>query len=641
MAFSRRMRSLPLSKIRITDPFWAGRQRTLVETTLPHLHAKLGTRLENLRRVVRGETGGHVGMVFDDSDVYKWAEACAYALAPSDLSPQPPLQEKPLGEGALKKLLDETIDLVVAAQRPDGYLDTYLQLDHPDGRWKNLHQLHEMYLAGHLIEAGVALSENLGDRRLLDAGIRFADGIMEAFGPDKRLGYPGHEEIELALVRLAEHTGESKYREFARWLVEVRGSRPSPFEAEMRDPGAMAISPWKHPSGAVAAYDGEYNQDHAPIREHDAVMGHAVRAMYLYIAAADLADGRNDAALETALRRAWESLVKRRMYVTGGLGPSPKNEGFTGDYDLPNLSAYAETCAAVGLVLWGGKMLAMTGDGEYAETVERALYNGALAGISLSGDRFFYDNPLESRGGHDRAPWFECACCPPNVARLIGNLGSLVLGVGDDAIYLHQFVGFEAEAKVRGVAVRLTLEGDWRDVLRLRVEPERPVEFALHVRIPDWAEEVNTELPGATEEADFESGYAIFRRTWRRGDVLTLELGAEPVWVQADPRALDDLGRVALTYGPLVYCLEERDLGSAPQRFSADTEGEIVPFRDDRLGGITVLPVPGRVESSDFPDALYAPVGSIETRPATAEFVPYYAWNNRGANGMQVWVRTA
>ncbi|RYG65862.1 glycoside hydrolase family 127 protein, partial [bacterium] len=366
----------------------------------------------------------HVGFVFDDSDVYKWAEACAYALATTK-------------NDALRKLLDEAIELVVSAQRPDGYLDTYIQLDHPDDAWRNLNALHEMYCAGHLIEAGVALSENLGDRRLLDVSIRFADHIMSVFGPEGRLGYCGHEEIELALVKLAVHTGEAKYREFARWLVESRGSRPSPFEAELKDPAVVALSPWGGGLLDGTNYSGEYNQDHAPIREHDAVVGHAVRAMYLYIAAADLADGQDDAALETALQRAWDSLVKRRMYVTGGIGPSRHNEGFTQDYDLPNLSAYSETCAAIGLMLWGQKMLEMTGNAEFAETVERALFNGALAGISLGGDRFFYDNPLESRGGHDRTAWFGCACCPPNIARTIGNLASFVAGASEEAFYLH------------------------------------------------------------------------------------------------------------------------------------------------------------------------------------------------------------
>ena len=625
MPLARRMRPLPLSQIRIVDPFWSRWQRTLVETTLPHEHAHLETRLENFRRVARGEAGGHVGLPFDDSDATKWAEACAYALA---ANPDP----------ALRKLLDGVVETIVAAQRPDGYLDTYIQLDHPGGEWKNLNALHEMYCAGHLIEAGVALSENLGDRRLLDAGVRLADHIMSIFGPEGRLGYCGHEELELALVKLAAHTGEAKYREFARWLVEARGSRPSPFEAELRDPAIVALSPWGG-KDLQGRYDGEYCQDHAPIREHDAVVGHAVRAMYLYIAAADLADGRGDEALETALQRAWDSLVKRRMYVTGGIGPSRHNEGFTADYDLPNGSAYAETCAAIGLVLWGQKMLEMTANGEFAETVERALHNGALAGISLRGDAFFYDNPLESRGGHARKPWFACACCPPNVARTIGNLGALVAGAGDDEFFVHQYVGFEAATTLGGVATKIVLEGDWKTTLSLRVEPARPAEFAVYVRIPDWAEEVSTELPGAEEEADFESGYAVFRRVWKPGDVLTIELGAEPVWVEADPRVRDDLGRAALTYGPLVYCLEEKDLGCAPQLFVADTQAPVEPRPDERLGGVSVLPVEGQVDVETFPDALYAPLGSGEVRSLTAEFVPYYAWNNRGANGMQVWVR--
>ena len=646
MSSARRMRPLPLARIRVTDPFWSRWQRTLVETTLPHEWNEMETRKENLRRVARGERGGHVGFVFDDSDVAKWIEACAYALGasspPQDDKRPEPLTPNPLspgGERGLRTMLDEAVGLFKNAQRADGYVDSYIQLDHPDDAWRNLNALHEMYCAGHLIEAAVALDANLGDRRLLDVAIRFADHVMSIFGPDKRLGYPGHEEIELALVRLAEHTGEAKYREFARWLVEARGARPSPFEAEIADPEVIALSPWGGKDLVGQTYTGEYCQDHAPIREHDAVVGHAVRAMYLYIAAADLAEGQDDMALEAALRRAWDSLVRRRMYVTGGIGPSAKNEGFTGDYDLPNPTAYAETCAAIGLVLWGQKMLEMTGDGEFAETVERALWNGALAGISLSGDRFFYDNPLESRGGHARQAWFGCACCPPNIARLIGNLGAFVAGEGEGSFSVHQFVGFEARTTLNGVGVRIALEGDWRDTMRIRVDPDAPVEFELRVRIPDWAEEVHTDLPGLEEEADFESGYAIFQKRWVAGDVLTVELGAEPVWMEADPRVRDDLGRVALTYGPLVYCLEETDLGAAPQLFAADTGALIEPRADERLGGITVLPVDGTVEVESFPDALYAPLGSGESRSVIAEFVPYYAWNNRGAGGMQVWVR--
>ena len=628
MAMARRMRPLPLARVRITDPFWSRWQRTLVETTLPHQWTQMESRKENLRRAARGERGGHVGFVFDDSDVAKWAEACAYALA---THPDP----------RLRRLLDEAIELLRAAQRADGYLDTYVQLEHPDAAWRNLNALHEMYVVGHLIEAGVALSENLGDRRLLDAAIRCADHVMGVFGPGRRMGYPGHEEIELALLRLADHTGESKYREFARWLVESRGTRPSPFEAEIADPDVVALSPWGAKDLVGGPYDGEYCQDHAPIREHDAVVGHAVRAMYLYIAAAaDLADetgrrgvGRRLAACLGLARPATDVRHRRHRPERPQRGlhrrlRPPERDGLRRDLRRHRLGP-----------LGGQRMLEMTADGEFAETIERALFNGALAGMSLTGDRFFYDDPLESRGDHERKPWFACACCPPNLARLIGGLGAFVASEAERAFYVHQFVGFEAETTIGGVGVRIALEGDWRETLRLRVEPDAPVEFTLHLRIPDWAEEVGTDLPDAEDEADFESGYALFRKTWRKGDVLTVELGAEPFWVEADPRVRDDLGRVALTYGPLVYCLEEADLGAAPQLFTADAGAPIVPARDERLEGVTVLSISGSVDVEGFPDALYAPFGSGETRATTAEFVPYYAWNNRGPGGMQVWVR--
>lgn len=630
MALARRMRPLPISRLKVTSPFWARWQRLLVTTTLPHEHAQIEAtgRLENFRRAARGETGGFAGLPFDDSDVYKWAEACAYALAthPND---------------ALRKLLDEAIDTVAAAQMPNGYLDTYIQIEHPGGQWKNLNSLHEMYCAGHLVEAAVAISENLGDQRLLGVATRFADHIMSVFGPDKRLGYCGHEELELALVRLAAHTGDAKYREFSRWMVEARGSRPSPFEIELQDSSSVALSPWGKGSLYEEPYSGEYCQDHAPIREHDTVVGHAVRAMYLYIAAADLADGHDDEDLEAALQKTWDSLVKRRMYVTGGIGPSARNEGFTADYDLPNLSAYAETCAAIGLCLWGQKMLEMTGNGEFAETVERALYNGVLSGISLSGDRFFYDNPLESRGQHERKPWFHCACCPPNIARLIGNVGAMLAGESEKAFYLHNFAGFEADTVLNGVPVRIEVASDYpfSGPITVRVDPKSPVQFTLYVRIPEWAEDVSTDLPTAEEEADFDQGYAIFERVWSPGDVLTIDLGAIPTWVEADPRVRENLGRTALTHGPLVYCLEEKDLGCAPQLFVADTQAPIEPRKDSRLEGIEILPVEGTVDVETFPDTLYAPLGSGETRSVTADFVPYYAWNNRGPNGMQVWVR--
>ncbi len=347
MSFRRRMRSLPIKKLKITDPFWSRWQTVLIEQTLPAEYKQIidTGRLENFRRVVNKETGGFQGLFFNDSDIYKWLEACAYAIAGS---------ENISAKSKLQPMIDEAIELIQAAQEESGYLNTYFQLDHPNDKLRNLNAMHEMYCAGHLMEAADALFCCLGDRRLLEVSIKFADHLMSILGPGKRLGYCGHEEIELALIRLSNATGDKKYREFARWMVEMRGHRPSPLGAEMMDPEILAISPWMNTLLLnEGEYSGEYNQDHKPIREHDDVVGHAVRAMYLYIAAADLADGLEDAQLEEALTRCWNNLVQKRMYVTGGIGPSSKNEGFTTDFDLPNMSAYAETCAACGLVFWG------------------------------------------------------------------------------------------------------------------------------------------------------------------------------------------------------------------------------------------------------------------------------------------------
>jgi len=625
------MRSLPLSQIRITDPFWSRYQRVLLDTTLPAEYEQIVKtgRLSNFHRAAGKEPGDFQGLWFDDSDVYKYVEACAYALATGK-------------SDTVRRQMDETIDAIVAAQESDGYLNTFFQLRHPDLKWRNLNTMHEMYCGGHLIEAGVAVFESLGDRRLLEVSTKFADHVMSIFGPEGRSGYCGHQEIELALLRLSAATRDPKYREYARWMVEERGKRPSPFELELDDQEAMALSP--HAPGLLrknGQYNGEYAQDHAPIREHTEIVGHAVRAMYFYIAAADLADGREDRDLEIALERIWNNLTKKRMYVTGGIGPSASNEGFTGDYDLPNLTAYAETCASVGLIFWGHRMLEMTGNGEYADVLERALYNGAISGISLSGDQFFYTNPLESRGTHQRVPWFTCACCPPNIARLLGSLGKYVVGTSDDAFYLHVPTGLEANEILGGVPTKISVEGGypWKGQVRIRVQPERPTNFALHVRIPGWAEDVNTDLPTAEEQADYDNGYAVFDRTWSPGDVLTIDYEVQPKWVEADPRVRDNLGRACLTYGPLVYCAEEHDLGYAPQLLSVDLDAPVEINEEKMLSGVTTLTVEGVSEVEVFVDDLYAEAGTADSRETQAKFIPYFAWNNRGATNMQVWVR--
>jgi len=624
-----RLKSLEFPSLRLSDPFWLRWQRAVREVSLPHQYDQIVQtgRLANFQRAAKGETGTHQGYYYNDSDVYKWLEACAYALATQEHAP-------------LRKMAEEVLGAIQAAQMPDGYLNTYFQLMHPSLRLRNLVAMHELYCAGHLIECGVAWKEALNDDRMLTVALRLADHIASIFGPDKRPGYCGHQELELALVRLAKATGNAKYAELARWMVESRGTRPSPLEACFDDSEAIAISPWmsRH-TNEQGVYTGEYLQDHAPIREQTTVVGHAVRAMYLNIAAVELLE--DDDAL-AAMRTAWDGLSGKRMYVTGGIGPSAHNEGFTVDYDLPNLTSYAETCAACGLAWWGRKMRERTGEAEYMDVVERALYNGVLSGISLKGDRFFYANPLESRGRHDRVPWFDCACCPPNVARLIASVDRFVAAVDADTFHLDLPVSCEADVVLGGTKVRIEVASryPWAGVVEVRVFPEEPAEFGLAIRLPDWAEDTALEVKDDEDSAaDYENGYAVVRRRWTAGDEVTIQFEMPAAWVEAHPKVLDNLGRVALTRGPLVYCLEEKDAGFTPQSFAADVEAEVLEGWSEDLGGHVRLTASGWRESEDFPDGLYAAEGTTGIEEASAAFVPYHAWCNRGPNSMQVWVR--
>ncbi len=623
------LRSLPHHQVRVTDPFWSRWREVVAQVSLPGQYEQLEQtgRLEHFRRAAQRLVGGFTGFYFNESDVYKWLEAAAYVL-----------DEVP--SSGLRTQFDEAIGLVAAAQEEDGYLNTFFQLNHPKLKWRNLGSMHEMYCAGHLFEAAAAAHDCLRDDRLLSVACKLADHIAARFGPGKKLGYCGHEEIELGLLRLAEAANRPDYADLARWMIDVRGSRPSPFDLELDDAEAMTISSFAaHMLRKDGKYSGEYAQDHLPVREQSDVVGHAVRAMYLYAAAAEVAD----AELTAALHRAWNNLVGRRMYITGGIGPSHANEGFSVDYDLPNFSAYAETCAACGLIFWANGMLHRTGNSDFVDTMERGLYNGAISGISLDGSTYFYTNPLESRGNHKRTPWFSCACCPPNIARLIGSIGRYLASVDDDGFYLNIPAGLEAEFEVKGVKVKLTVESNypWSGNVKVRVEPTRPVIFALRVRIPDWADDVQTDLPDQESDSEFESGYAVFRKTWRSGDVLTLDFEMDAKWVEANPKVRENLGRVALTRGPIVYCAESVDLKFPPQLFCVDPELPILAEPKSALHGMIDLAVEGLAQTEDFPDALYADAGSIALRPVTARFIPYFAWANRGASDMQVWFRQA
>lgn len=623
MPFHRQAHRLPISAVRVTDPFWGKWLDTVSAVTIPTQHEQLviTDRLHNFDRAAKGETGGFQGYRFNDSDVYKWIEACAYSLMARPSSTN-------------RKLMDEAVELIAKAQMTDGYLNTYIQIEKPGMQWRNISMMHEMYCGGHLIEAACAHFDCTGSRELLDVAIRWVDHVMAVFGPDKRKGACGHEEMELALLKLAETTGDAKYREFARWQVEVRGTRPSPFEAELHDAESHAMSPLGMALMLKdGAYSGEYLQDHAPIREHDSVVGHAVRAMYLYIAATQLAEG--DEALSQAMMRCWHSLVDKRMYITGGIGPSGDNEGFTHDYDLPNHSAYAETCAAIGLALWGHRLFEQTGESGFLDPMERALYNGALSGISLSGDRYFYANPLESRSDHGRVPWFGCACCPPNIARLIGQVGQLAIAQDDRGVWLNLPIGMEAQTAFGRIHIESGYP--WSGSCSVRYSGAG-AKFALRIRIPDWCDDCGIECPNAEEEADFDRGFAVLDREWADGDTVTLDFEMSPKWIESHPNVLENVGRVALTHGPLVYCLESPEF-TVPQRFSADIEIEPTVSWSAILGGVNMVTTGGASELDSFPDGLYAEAGTTDRVTAQATFIPYFAWSNRGPSHMQVWVR--
>lgn len=611
------LRPVPVDAVVVRDGFWAQRQKVNREVTAWTVFdqcEKTG-RIENLRAAGDAIAGkprpGYTfqGLFFNDSDVHKAIEGAADILA----------AERAAGrdDPKLDAYLDELIAVIARAQHPDGYLNSYFTLAEPGKRWTNLKDMHELYCGGHLIEAGVAHYRATGKRALLDVAVRFADHVDSMFGPGKRLGVCGHEEIELALIRLADLTGEKRYTELARFFIEQRG----------------------HANGRELY--GEYAQDYAPVREHEQVVGHAVRAMYLYCAMADLSRRKPDAGFDAAMDRVWRDLTYRKTYVTGGIGPSAHNEGFTIPYDLPNDTAYAETCAGIGSVMWNHRLGLLHADGRYGDAMERALYNGVMSGISLSGDRFFYVNPLATRGGVKRREWFDCACCPPNILRLVGGIGGYAYAAGNAALYVNLYIDSVVQADLGAgpetLSVTTAYPWDGRAVVRM----ETSGNFALHLRVPDWARSYAVDINGSRRsETVVERGYAVVpARPWEAGDQVEIVLEMPVERVQTNPEVTTNAGRIALRRGPVVYCVEGIDNDGRAGELIVPREAEIsTEAKPDLLGGVTVL----RGEAMTTPtaeswkDALYRPAATPQRAAFTA--VPYFAWNNRGAGAMAVWL---
>ncbi|HEX6291878.1 MAG TPA: beta-L-arabinofuranosidase domain-containing protein [Herpetosiphonaceae bacterium] len=621
------------TEVVIDDAFWAPRQRINREQTIPHIYEQCRRtgRLDALRgvwspEVVRGGVGGsNIPVLFWDSDVAKWIEAASYSLA---THPDPQLEAQ----------VDQVIAAVAQGQQPDGYLNSWFGVVEPEKRWTNLRDWHELYDAGHLIEAGVAHTQATGRYTLLDVVRRYADYIDSVFGPEegKRQGYCGHPEIELALVRLYRATGEQRYLNLARYFVDERGRQPHYFDQEARARGEDPAQFW--------ARTHEYSQSHCPVREQDEVVGHAVRAAYLYSAMADLAAEDGDRDLLAACRRLWRHLTTRRMYVMGGIGSSKQNEGFTNDYDLPNESAYAETCAGIALVFWAQRMLQIDLDRRYADVMELVLYNAVLSGVSMDGRHFFYDNPLASDGTHHRAEWFGCPCCPPNLARLVASLGGYIYAQGDGEAVVHLYVQSEARLRIgeQAVTLRQTTNYPWDGAVTIRVGLAGPRTFGLRLRVPAWCRTPRISINGvAVEVADMaQGGYAYVHRTWQDCDEVALDLPMEVERLYAHPDVRADAGSVALRRGPIVYCLEQADHRVPLHRLLLPGQAEcIARFDAEQLGGVVILEAPGAALSDAGWDATLYRATPPETEPCAIHAIPYVAWDHRAAGPMTVWVR--
>jgi DUF1680 family protein len=556
---------------------------------------------------------------FGDSDIAKFIEAACYELA-----------REP--DARLARDLDALVADMASSQEADGYLNPYFQRVEPQGRWRRLISSHELYCAGHLIEAAIARDQALGQGDLLAVALRQAACIEREFGAGagQVRGYDGHPEIELALVRLARHTGDERWRRLARFFVDERGLQPNFLEPQ------IGSDTWTTDLSIVQA--------HQPVREQTRVVGHAVRAFYLYAGMADLARDDGDEGLGRACRALWEHATSRCMYLTGGFGSTARHEGFTRDWHLPSESAYCETCAAAAFVMWCARMLALDGDGRYADELERSLYNNLLAGTALDGATFFYVNPLADGGLHRRHNQHGCYCCPPNWARLVASLGAYAFGEDDSGAWVHLYVQGSARLRTGGgeLGLRIDTAYPWDGAVAITVDAAAPLTTALRLRIPAWCRTWRVRVNGEAVTPALARGYAVLQRAWEPGDRVELELELAPRRVHANPAIDAERGRVALMRGPLVYCLEGCDNGAGLDHLTLPRSAAVGARRAPQLlGGVTVLECEAlaeRAEGALYADQPFAAPAS-ERRRITA--IPYFAWQNRQAGEMRVWIREA
>jgi len=621
-----KMESVNFSQVEIEDNFWKPRINTVSTVTIPVCIKQAASGIRNFEKVADDKGEKPVGRYANDSDVYKILEAIAYSL-------------KNHPDAELENKADSWIDKIAAAQMSDGYLNTHFQLGNMQEQWTNM-GWHEDYTAGHLIEAAVAYYNTTGKRKLLDVAIRFANHIDSTFHLRNRHWVPGHEEIELALVKLYKTTGEKKYLDLADWFLEQRGHG-------YRDDYGSFIG-----DGEILRnrkYFDEYSQDF-PLKEQTKITGHAVRAMYLYTGAADVGAAKNDSGYMNAMKQVWEDVVYRNMYITGAIGSSAENEGFSKGYDLPNEKAYAETCASVGMVFWNKRMNLLTGESKYIDVLERSLYNGALDGLSLSGDRFFYCNPLASNGNNSRGA--DLHCCSSNITRLVESVGDYIYAKSNDALWINLFIGSSGSftIKNRKIQVKQVTNYPWDGKVQISVIPEKQTEFELFIRIPGWAnnqpvpgstyryldgssESISLSLNGTPVNFKIVNGYAVIGKAWKKGDTVLFNLPMPVRRIVAIDEIKDDRNRVALQRGPLVYCFEHIDNdGKAMNIAIPDNISFTAEFKSDLLNGLVVL-------QAEAPVATISADGlNVISAKKKITAIPFYSWANRGKGQMQVWV---
>ena len=631
------MSKFELKDVRVTDGFFSDYAELVRTEVIPYQWEALNDCIpgaeksgciHNFRIAAGEEEGEFVGMVFQDSDLGKWLEAVAYSLTTHP-------------DKKLEAIADDVIDLMARAQRPDGYMDTYFIIKEPHNRWKCLRDCHELYCAGHILEAAVAYYKATGKRRFLDVMKKYMDYILTVFGTEegKLHGYPGHEEIELALCRLYDVTGEKKYLDLAQYFINQRGTEPNYFIEELKTRGDSFHWDGNDKQGM------EYFQANQPVRRQKDAVGHSVRAVYLYSGMADVAMRTQDESLKEACRTLFRSIAEKRMYVTGGIGSTYNGEAFTFDYDLPNDTAYAESCASIGLIFFMQRMLEMDGDAVYGDVMERALYNTVLSGMGLDGKAFFYVNPLEVFPEADlkdpnkhhvkieRQKWFACACCPPNIARLLADLGQYIYRKDENGVAVDLFIGSEVKVS-GGVTLTQNSQVPFGGKVSFKLSCPNGTKLTLRVRKPFWTDGVTCDA-----EMTEKNGYLVVEKVWNDGDTVFFDFAMPVRRVYASPYVRQDLGKVCLMRGPLVYCLEEADNGNNLHLVSLPEESEIALAQGEGvLSGMTTLKAKGlRIVPEE--GTLYRGAPCRRKEETQLTFIPYFAWANRGVGEMTVWVR--